>query len=241
MKVIYLTKKKITNGMVVLLVLLIAGYLISSMVFRSLVIPTSEITPIYRGCPEKKQISLTINVDWGEEYIPELLNILDQHEVKVTFFLTGRWTGKFPNLAADMANRGHEIGNHGFSHSSPNHMSLEQNKEEIVKAGQIIRSATGRQTVLFAPPSGERKDHVLKAAQELGYKTVLWSIDTIDWKKPSTETIINRVMTKAHNGGIVLMHPTKPTLEALPALITQLKQQGYSFVTVSENISDSNE
>lgn len=236
MRVYYLSRKQLTNVMVFVLVLFTIGYLISNYLFQNLVVPTTEIDPIYQGSNEKKQISLAINVDWGEEFLPDMLTTLEENEVLVTFFLTGRWTNKFPELATKIVKKGHEIGNHGYSHSSPNQMSLEQNKSEITKTSDEIRRATGKQTVLFAPPSGERNNHVLKAAQDLGYTTVLWSVDTIDWKRPPSKDIINKVVSKAHNGAIVLMHPTKSTLEALPVIIKELKSQGYTFVTVSQNI-----
>ncbi|ATW24211.1 polysaccharide deacetylase family protein [Candidatus Formimonas warabiya] len=238
MRVYYLTKKQVTNGMVGVLILLLIGYLISNYIYHSLVVPTTEITPIYQGSAEKKQISFAINVDWGEEYIPEMLKVFNTHQIKCTFFLTGRWTEKFPELAKSIGENKQEIGNHGYKHDSPNGMSLEENKADIEKAAQIIQSVTGKQTVLYAPASGESQAHVLKAAHELGYQTILWSIDTIDWKNPPPEQILNKVLTKAHNGAIVLMHPTKPTVAALPALISELKKQGYQFVTVSESIVD---
>ncbi|MGI6713097.1 MAG: polysaccharide deacetylase family protein [Bacillota bacterium] len=238
MKVYYLTKKQITNCILIMLILLITSYFFSICLTNNLAaIPTGKTTPIYyQGAGDKKQISFAINVDWGEEFIPEMLQVLEKNKVHATFFLTGRWTEKFPDLALTIAQKGHEIGNHGFSHNSPNKMSLEQNKEEINRAAQIIKSATTKQTVLYAPPSGEKKPHVLMAAHELGYKTILWSIDTIDWKRPASHNIITRVLPRAHNGAIILMHPTHPTLEALPTLISKLKSQGYFLVTVSENI-----
>lgn len=93
-------------------------------------------------------------------------------------------------------------------------------------------------TLLYAPPYGEYNDNVLRAASELGYRTTLWSVDTIDWQRPPVEILKSRVLKKVHNGAIILMHPTDPTNKALPSLIRELKERGYSITTVSAIIHD---
>jgi len=191
--------------------------------------------PIYQGSEESKYVSFAINVDWGEEYLPEMVNIFKEHEVKSTFFLTGRWTDNNQELARQIAASGHEIGNHAYSHASPNALSEAENREEIKKTADAIKEATGITTNLYAPPSGERKDHVLAAATAEGYWTILWNVDTIDWQKPSVDTIIQRVVSKVKGGSIVLMHPTANTVAALPAIISELQNQGYMLVPVSVN------
>lgn len=219
-----------------LLCLLTVVYLAGNWWQQSTTVTADKRIPIYQGSSEKKQVSLAINIDWGEEYLPDMLNILESNQVKATFFITGRWAQKFPEITRSIAQKGHEIGNHGFSHASPNKMSLEQNKSEITRTMSVIEKATGKRTRLFAPPSGERADHVLQAAAELGHSTILWSVDTIDWERPSPDVIINRVFKKVHNGAIILMHPTNSTLEALPEIIRELKNREYILVTVSENV-----
>lgn len=206
-----------------------------------LFLPGSEAGPTmgeaYRsGPPESSMVSLTINVDWGEEYLPDLLSILAQHGVPATFFLTGRWTENNPELAREIAAAGHEIGNHGYSHSSPNASTVEEIQAEITSTEQVIHQATGVVTRLYAPPSGECEDHVLQAAEQVGYSTILWSVDTIDWQKPDAETILARVRKKMHGGAIILAHPTAGTVEALDRMIQELEAEGYEFVTVSENL-----
>jgi peptidoglycan/xylan/chitin deacetylase (PgdA/CDA1 family) len=115
-------------------------------------------------------------------------------------------------------------------------LSKDGNLKEIKKSAQIIDKVIGKPITLFAPPYGERGATVLAACEESGYKFILWSLDTIDWQRPAPETIVQRVTGKAHNGAIVLMHPTAPTVKALPDIITTLKQEGYKLVTVSEMI-----
>ncbi|MFA5536625.1 MAG: polysaccharide deacetylase family protein [Bacillota bacterium] len=191
--------------------------------------------PIYQGNKEESKMALTFNVDWGEEYIEGILSVLDAHQVKATFFITGRWAKKFPDLTKKIAEASHEIGNHGFSHPHPDQISKEKNQQEILETEKEINKSTGRKTVLFAPPYGEHGTVVLQAASELGYKTILWTIDTVDWDKSRTTEIIRaKVADKAEKGAIVLMHPTDRTLKALPLILQNLKEKNFSLVTVTE-------
>jgi probable sporulation protein (polysaccharide deacetylase family) len=190
--------------------------------------------PIFHGNVAEAKIAFACNVFWGEEFLPDMLNTLDANNIKITFFIGGSWAKRFPNLVAEIASRGHELGNHTYSHPHPNTLSKEKNKEQILRAEQLVSEITQFKTNLYAPPYGEYNDTVLLAANELGYKTIMWSIDTIDWQRPPAEIIVNRVMKKINNGAIVLMHPTEPTAKALPELIQQIKNKGYTISTVSD-------
>ncbi|SHK64905.1 polysaccharide deacetylase family protein [Desulforamulus aeronauticus] len=192
------------------------------------------LAPIYQGSDKEKKIALACNVFWGEEYIPKMLEILQENNVKITFFAGGTWVEDFPDLLKKMDAAGHEIGSHGYSHPHPDQLSQSGNLKDMQKAEKLIFDCLQKRPKLYAPPYGERGPAVLKAAEEQNYSFILWSIDTIDWQRPSPEVIIQRVVNKAHNGAIVLMHPTAPTATALPQIIKQLKEKGYQFVTVGE-------
>jgi len=192
--------------------------------------------PIYQGSSRHKEIALTVNVFWGEEYIPQMLDTLKQNNIKATFFLGGTWVKKYPELASRIAAEGHEIGSHGYSHPHPDQLSKFENLREIQKSEDVIYKATGIRPRLFAPPYGERGPSVLRAADEASYTTVLWSVDTIDWQLPQPQIIVQRVVEHTHNGAIVLMHPTAPTVKALPEIIQRLKRDGYQLVNVSKII-----
>lgn len=202
----------------------------------SAVLPTVA-QPYYHGEAGESSVAFAMNVDWGEEYLPQILSVLEEENIKITFFLTGRWSEKFPDDARSLADAGMEIGNHGLTHHSPNSMNYDENKADIVNAEEKIEAATGVKPVLFAPASGERDDQVLQAAEDLGYPVVLWSVDTIDWQKPTAEVIVQRVISKVTDGDIVLMHSTENTVKALPTLIHALEKKGLNIVTVSELIS----
>lgn len=195
-----------------------------------------KLQPIFHGNSTQPKVAFACNVFWGEEFLPDILNTLAANNIKITFFIGGSWAKRYPDMLKNIAVHGHELGNHTYSHPHPNSLSKERNKEQILKTQDLVYDLTGIKTNLYAPPFGEYNDTVLLAAQELGYSTIMWSIDTIDWQRPPVELIKNRVLKKIHNGAIILMHPTEPTAKALPELINELKNQGYQITTVSDVI-----
>ena len=188
---------------------------------------------IYHGNLNEPKISIVCNVFWGEEYLPQMLGILKERNIKATFFIGGSWAKRNPEMLKKIAAEGHELGNHSYSHPHPNSLSKEQNKEQISRTEALIYEYTGRRTKLYAPPYGEYNKTVLAAAGELEYSTIMWSIDTIDWKRPKYDVIVARVIPKLHNGAIILMHPTEPTVKALPEIIDNIQKNGYSIYPVS--------
>lgn len=197
-------------------------------------------SPHYQGQSGQKLVSLTFNVDWGEEYLPSLFKILKDNDIKATFFLTGRWAKTHPDLAKEIIKNGHEIGNHGQAHRHVKNLTIGEIENEISAGETSILNATGHRASLYAPAFGEFDKEVGEAAANLNKEIIMWSLDTIDWQNPSASIIVNRVVPRIHNDAIVLMHPTRSTLEALPEIIGSLKKEGYRFDTVS-NIIKSDE
>lgn len=210
------------------------GYLISR---NEKAVTTAAPAPIYQGSGEKRIVALTFNVDWGEEHLPRLLQILREHKVKATFFLAGRWTEKHPELAREIG-RGFEVGNHGYGHRHPERLSAAENLAELKNAEAVIKRVTKKRPQLFAPPYGECSPAVLQAAAQAGYRVILWSVDPVDWRQRPPDEIRSRVTGQVHNGAIVLLHPTASTVEALPGIIKDLAGRGFAFVTVSELIAE---
>jgi peptidoglycan/xylan/chitin deacetylase (PgdA/CDA1 family) len=135
----------------------------------------------------------------------------------------------------EISREGHEIANHGLYHGHPNKMGRTELQKLIVENARLLDEVTGEPPVkLFAPPYGEFNNEVLAVAGNLGYRTILWTIDTVDWKRPAPEVIIQRVTERIEPGAIILMHPTAPTVEALSPIIKNLKEQGYSFLPVGK-------
>jgi probable sporulation protein (polysaccharide deacetylase family) len=189
--------------------------------------------PIYRGHPDKTMVSFLINVAWGNEYLPSMLEVLDKHGVKATFFLEGRWAKENPALVKTIKEAGHEIGNHSYSHPDMARITTDQIRKQIGSTNDVIKEITGAAPVWFAPPSGSFRQDVITVADEFKMETVLWTVDTIDWQKPEPGVLVERVLKKVHNGAMILMHPTDSSSRSLETLIQSIKQKGYSFGSVS--------
>lgn len=195
-------------------------------------------SPIYKGHPDKPVVSFIINVAWGNEFLPQMLATLKKHHVHATFFLEGRWVKNHPELALMIVEAGHEVGNHSYSHPDMKKLSAEKIREEIVKTNEVIKATTNVTPKWFAPPSGSFRDEVVKIAREEKMHTIMWSVDTIDWRNPQPSELISRVLGKIHNGAIVLMHPTKATAESLETLITSIKERDLEIQTISKLLSE---
>ncbi|MCM3600141.1 polysaccharide deacetylase family protein [Robertmurraya korlensis] len=195
-------------------------------------------TAIYKGHPDKPMVSFIINVAWGNEYLGPILETLKKNNVHASFFLEGRWVKENPELAKMIVEAGHEVGNHSYTHPDMKQISSAKIREEIVKTNEVIKATTGEEVVWLAPPSGSYREEVVKIASEYKLGTVMWSVDTIDWQKPTPQQLINRVMGKVHKGAMILMHPTDSTAKALDELIKRIKVEKYEINTVSELLSE---
>ena len=196
---------------------------------------------IYSVDTDKKQVALTFDISWGEERAGPILDVLEQKELKkATFFLSSPWAESHPDIVKRIVDMGFEIGSHGHRHENYSSLSDEQIREQISKAHSILTEVTGKEPNLIRYPNGDFDRRVLKIADKLGYKSIQWDTDSLDWMNPGKEKIIDRVVSKVHPGDIILMHASdscKQTHEALPTIIDNLRNQGYEFVTVSELIA----
>jgi peptidoglycan-N-acetylglucosamine deacetylase len=197
-----------------------------------------EPSPIYRGNPEKPMVALLINVAWGNEYIPGILKTLKESRVKATFFFDGSWVKNNPDLATMISLEGHEIGNHAYSHPDLKQRSRNETMDELIKTNDVIEATLGIKPIWFAPPSGSFNQETIHVANELGMKTILWTVDTVDWRKPATSEMVARVVSGVSNGSMVLMHPTKAVFEGLDTMIIGIKGKGYQLGTVSDLMSE---
>lgn len=194
--------------------------------------------PIYKGNDEKKQVSLMFNVYWGSEYIDGILETLKKYNVKCTFFIGGMWAEKEVDLLRKIQSEGHELANHGFFHKDHKKLDYDGNKKEILSCESMVYSLTNEKTNLFAPPSGAFSSATLEVAEDLGYKVIMWSKDTIDWRDKDTYIIYKRATKDIQNGDLILMHPTKCTLLALEDILSYYNSINIKAVTVSENIKE---
>lgn len=238
-------KGKVLIAAAIAVVLALVVAMIGFSVIRDRSIAVGGPEPIFQGNTGDKVVAISVNVDWGEEFLPAMLEEFKKNNAQVTFFVTGRWAEKNPDMLQRMAQDGHSIQNHGYRHVHFNALNSEEISTEIKKAEDIIYNITGQRSSFFASPYGEYNPRLVKAVNEIGYQYIMWSVDTIDWQKPAPETIVNGVIKKIHNDAIILMHPTEPTVKALPALLSELRAQGYQLVTINtitaEKVDGSND
>ncbi len=189
---------------------------------------------IYNGNRDSSKVSLMFNVYWGTEYIDDILDVLDIYGVTTTFFVGGTWAEKEPDMLIKIAEKGHEIGNHGYFHKDQEYLNYEQNFDEININHKLVKALINSDMNLFAPPSGSFNKSTLSAASELGYKTIMWSKDTIDWRDKDVNLIFSRATEKVTGGELILAHPTECTLKALPMILEYYKVNNLVCTTVSD-------
>jgi len=192
--------------------------------------------------PDGKYVALTFDDGPSSKVTPRILQTLEQHDAKATFFMLGNRVEMYPTIAAQVAAEGHEIANHTFSHPNLKKLSHKEMTEEIEKTNKLIEISTGVTPTLFRPPYGIYSQDILNYTAANNYSTILWSVDSLDWKSRNPAAIKKEILSNITNRSIVLMHDLHTaTAEALPELLMTLKQEGYEFVTVSELLTLQNE
>ncbi|GIQ71232.1 polysaccharide deacetylase family sporulation protein PdaB [Xylanibacillus composti] len=197
-----------------------------------------EPTAIYSVDTDKKWIALTFDISWGEERAEPILEVLQENGLnKATFFLSSPWAKDHPEIVKRIADLGYEIGSHGHKHANYSELTDEEIRKQITTSTHILTEVTGKRPNLIRLPNGDFDKRVLQISEELNYKVIQWGTDSRDWRNPGVEEIVNRVVKGAHKGDIILMHASdssKQTHQALPEIINKLRSQGFTFVTVSE-------
>jgi peptidoglycan/xylan/chitin deacetylase (PgdA/CDA1 family) len=192
----------------------------------------------WRGPKNLKFIALTFDDGPQEPYTGQILDILKSYQVRATFFMVGSQVEKYPDLALRIYRENHATGNHTFSHANLLASSTERVLVEVKRGEEAINRATGATCRLFRPPHGFKNTDVIKACHQQGYSVIGWSEMAVDWNEKKPAVIASKVLERAQNGAIVLLHDgggdRSSTVEALPEIIMGLQEQGYSFVTIPQ-------
>lgn len=226
----------------VLIAVLVLSVLLSAVFFLELfsevpasAVPGEEDIVFRCGSAGSSKLAITCNVDWGEDQLPAILDILQQKGVTITFFVSGAWAEKNPVLFRELYLRGHQVESHGYSHKLCSEASAETVQKELEKTAVVFETLIGYRPAVFAPPSGDYDAKTLSLCREQGYKVSLWSADTIDWKPGSTAGVIaKRILKKDLHGAVILMHPKPETVKALPGILDGILQRGLQPVTISQ-------
>ena len=195
--------------------------------------------PIYSVERDDKVLAISFDASWGADKTISILDILDEHDVKTTFFLVGGWVDKYPDMVKEIVARGHEIGNHSDTHPHMSQLSESAIKDELRIMSDKVEKLTGVRPTLFRPPYGDYNNRVIEVARAEGYECVQWSIDSLDWKDRGTEDIIKQCTYRVDNGDIVLFHnDSNDIVNALPTVIKHYQGLGYTIIPVSELLLD---
>lgn len=185
-----------------------------------------------------KVIALTFD-DGPGPYTAHLLDILDQYGAKATFFLIGSKVSGQASVVRSIQARGHQLGNHSWSHPELPKLSVDQIAGEIDRTNEAIRQATGVKPSILRPPYGAVNGVVLEQLRLRNMSSILWSVDTRDWADRNSQIVCSRAVAGARPGAVILMHDIHQTsVNAVPCILSSLKQQGYSFVTVQNLIGN---
>jgi peptidoglycan-N-acetylglucosamine deacetylase len=198
----------------------------------------NEPKAIYKG---EKDLALTFNIGWGDEKAEPILDILKKEKAEgVTFFLSGSWAERHPDLVSRMVKEGYEIGMLGYDYKDYTELEDDKIRRDIMKAQEAFKKLNVKNIELLRAPTGHFDQRTLKIAERLGYTVVHWSLDTKDWTNPGTAVIAENA-SKAKKGDIILMHASdsaKQTAEALPLVLNDIRSKNLKMITVSEMIAN---
>ena len=199
---------------------------------------SKRLLPIYNVKTQEKKVAISFDAAWGNEETQTLIDILKQYNVKTTFFVVGAWVDKYPDSVKALTAAGHEVCNHSDTHPHMPKLSPAEMQKQITSCNNKIKSATGVSPILFRPPYGDYDNTLVKTVSDLGMYAIQWDVDSLDWKDPTPQQIVQRVTSKVKPGSIVLFHNgAKNTPAALPTVLQTLQSQGYSIVPVSQLIA----
>ena len=194
---------------------------------------------IYHSRPnDRMEIALSFDDGPHPRLTPVILSILEEYSIKATFFMVGENVGYYPTAARAVAEAGHEIGNHTFSHRKFDKLGEEELRCEIFSCEEAIGKVSDTPVRFIRPPEGQMSDSMRKVIGELDYRVILWDVDTRDWAHTAPEAISRHILDTVQAGDIILMHDfigyDSPTPAALRLVIPALLERGFHFVTVGE-------
>ncbi|GAB7185535.1 polysaccharide deacetylase family protein [Kitasatospora sp. Ki12] len=197
------------------------------------VLTAAEAKPVYELDAERRVVALTIDDGPDPRHTPTVLALLQQYGIRATFFLIGENAVEHPALVREIADRGHHIANHTWTHPDLRHMADAKVRDELERTSDLLHKTTGRLPTWFRAPGGDWSDASLKVAADLGMRNMAWSVDPRDWARPGTSVITDRILKDVRPGAIVLNHDgggdRSQTVAALKTYLPVLIDSGYFF------------
>lgn len=235
--------KKVKWGFLVLVASFFAAFFLylelqTTDVFSS----KKEPAALHTGDPADSSIALTFNISHGDQQLEPILNLLSKQKALATFFVTGEWAERHPDLLEKIKDANHEIGMLGYHYKSYLELDTSEINSDITRAKEAFQKLGYESIYLLRPPNGHLNEEVIRLAEQQGLKVIHWSVNSKDWENPGTESITKRVIEETKKGDIVLFHASdtvKYTESALQNIIPNLKDQKLKLTTISELISQS--
>ncbi|HYH03353.1 MAG TPA: polysaccharide deacetylase family protein, partial [Bacillota bacterium] len=195
-----------------------------------------------QGSSKTTYIALTFDDGPDNRYTPKILDVLKKYKVKATFFVVGTQIKKYPAIFRRMVKEGHEIGTHGYQHLNVSKLPATKINYQLNESNKLIQKMGGPKQTIYRPPYGAIDPTAIERIGKKGYKVVLWTIDSLDWRSLKKTQVIKNVVPKLKKGYIVLQHNAAESkrenltgsVQALPTIIERGKKQGFRFVTVSQ-------
>jgi len=202
---------------------------------------SSRLVPIYNVATEKKQVAISFDAAWGADKTEDIMKVLKEFNAGATFFLVGFWVDDYKDLVKKIDEEGIEIGTHSNTHPDMVKLSEESIREELTTSIAKINQITGKEVDLFRPPYGSYNNTLLKVCDSMNLKAIQWDVDSLDWKGLSAGDICKRVMTKAKNGSIILMHNNADNVvEATRLTLDYLTKAGYEVTSIGKLVYQDN-
>lgn len=225
----------ITNGVLILTLLAVS---LIGFAGKGAVAVSGSGDNVYNCAENGCGVSLMFNVYENTSNVEKILSILAENDATATFFIGGCWADDNVDAVRKIYSDGHEVASHGYFHKDHSRMSFEDNLQEIRPGVKLLNMICGDEIKLFAPPSGAFGENTVAACAELGLKVIMWSRDTVDWRDDDRGIVFTRATQQLKNGEFILMHPKDCTVEALPEILSYIRENGLRTVTVSRNLGE---
>lgn len=234
-------KKASALSNVIIALVLVATFSVTIVAVAPWQTDATPTSAIFVGDENSGRVALMFNVYENTEIALNIAKLMVEHGFRATFFVGGKWIERNGDGLLALYNMGMEIGNHGYLHRDHKALSYEKNIDEILLTERLLDTYLKgfpdyKNSKLFAPPSGSYGENMFSACDKLGYKVIMWTRDTIDWRDHDVDLIYSRAIKDIKAGDLVLMHPTKETLSALPRILEYIKNQGLVADVVSNVI-----
>ncbi len=202
---------------------------------------SSRKVPVYKVDTTDKQVAISFDAAWGADKTQEIIDVLNEYDVTATFFLVGFWVDKYPEMVKAIDEAGLEIGTHSNTHPDMAKLSKDSVRSELETSMSKITKITNKKVEVFRPPFGSYNNTLLSVCEELGLIAVQWDVDSLDWKGLSASEVTGRVMKRAGNGSIILMHNNADhVVDSVRLTLDYLTKNGYKVTSVGELIYKDN-